>query len=135
MKYPTPEEIMRYPPKYPLKIIEFTLNWKKIWQKYPSNKYLSLIALAYGISDLYNKPVLSVTLNNEYCYNSKTKTIALGYNPSIISTLHEIGHHLYGHSELKACRFSIHLFKQTFPKAFQKLSWKDHTLIIKKETM
>lgn len=49
-------------------------------------------------------------------------------NPSIISTLHELGHVLYGTSELEACRFSVWLFRAAFPRAYDKLVWEGHML-------
>ena len=68
-------------------------------------------------------------IGNQYCYDPINRRITLDYhNPSILSTLHEIGHCLYGESELKACKFSVWLFKDVFPKAFQKLKWDDHML-------
>lgn len=50
-------------------------------------------------------------------------------NPSIISSLHELGHHLFGSDEFEACRYAVGLFKAAFPNAFDKLQWKGHLLI------
>lgn len=50
-------------------------------------------------------------------------------HPSIISALHELGHHLFGSDELEACRYSIGVFKAAFPKAFEKLAWNGHMLV------
>lgn len=54
--------------------------------------------------------------------NSSRKTL------SIITVLHELGHHFYGESELQACRFSVWLFRAAFPNAYAKLEWEGHTL-------
>ncbi len=51
-----------------------------------------------------------------------------GQNPSIISALHELGHALYGPSELHACVFSIGIFMKCFPHAYAKLEWNGHML-------
>lgn len=65
----------------------------------------------------------------EYAYRPSDQTIMLDHNrPSIISALHELGHHLYGDSELQACRFSVWLFKEAFPKSYAKLRWEGHML-------
>lgn len=61
-------------------------------------------------------------------YNPKEKIIFLDSSCSIISALHEYGHHLYGSSELKACCYSIALFKAVFPIAYSKLKWNGHML-------
>lgn len=50
-------------------------------------------------------------------------------HPSIISSLHELGHHLFGSDELEACRYAIGLFKAGFPKSFDKLQWQGHMLV------
>ena len=50
-------------------------------------------------------------------------------HPSIISSLHEYGHHLYGEDELDACQYSIGMFKAVFPEAFAKLQWEGHKLV------
>lgn len=64
-----------------------------------------------------------------YTYNPSNKTIYLDHHhPSVISTLHELGHHLYGESELLACRFSVWLFKEGFPRDYAKLKWNGHML-------
>jgi len=64
-----------------------------------------------------------------YACDYRHKIIYLSANsPSIISALHEFGHYKYGRSELKACRFSVHLFKEIFPIAYKKLKWEGHML-------
>lgn len=63
-------------------------------------------------------------------YIPKTNTITgKKENLSIISALHELGHAIYGISELKACVFSIEIFKACFPKEFKKLKWEGHMLM------
>lgn len=113
--------------------IEVLTSWKKTlysdWKHItPLMKLTTLLLLIEALAKKYNKPV-EITLGDSYCYNTDTKTILLDRNhPSIISTLHEFGHHILGTSELKACRWSIHLFKTCFPELFKKLSWEGHML-------
>ena len=70
----------------------------------------------------------------EYSYllahdnNAGVISVDIGH-PSIISSLHELGHHLFGSDEFEACRFAVGLFKAAFPKAFEKLHWKGHLLV------
>lgn len=47
---------------------------------------------------------------------------------SLLTLLHELGHHFYGESELQACRFSVWLFRAAFPRSYAKLEWDGHTL-------
>ena len=59
-----------------------------------------------------------------------TQYIELNMNKlSIITTLHELYHYLYGGSELEACRFSVWLFREAFPKAYARLVWDGHMLV------
>jgi hypothetical protein len=110
-------------------------DWKKaVWQDKEHielhNKFIKLKVLAIALGVFYEKPV-----NVEFIpqlgtcsYNPKNQTIFINESTSIISLLHEFAHHRFGSNELKACRWSVWLFKKTFPKAFQKLKWKGHML-------
>ena len=69
-----------------------------------------------------------IILNSHPRYERNHKRIILGGKPSIISALHEYGHHLLGSDELQACIFSISLFRIVFPKAYEKLNWNGHML-------
>lgn len=62
------------------------------------------------------------SLGGRIILNSSRKTL------SILTVLHELGHHFYGDSELQACRFSVWLFRAAFPNAYAKLEWEGHTL-------
>lgn len=135
-KYPTPEEIMAHAPKYPVRVITDFKTWKKeLWSlaKHKSTKFGLLGALLLRLSEIYKKPLKDILLGKRYQYQNGV--ITLTSKPSVISALHEFGHHLYGPSELKACRFSVHLFKMVFPEARAHLSWKGHMLIRKRKTM
>ena len=134
--YPTKEKILEKRHKIDPKIIEIILSWKKEFLKdwktcTNSQKIIILRTLLYAIVikiPSYNNK-LKVELGKNYSYNQKEKTIYLeGHNPSILSTLHELAHHLFGHSELKACRWSYWLFATCFPKSLKKLKWENHML-------
>jgi hypothetical protein len=134
--YPTPEEIMAEPaPQFTDDILSLMQDFKQHWRQHKNmtigQKYDMLCSLLVylnltifgnghiGISILEDAPTAS--------YNPETNVITLN-NPSIISALHEFGHKVNGPNELLACRFSVHLFKQTFPKAFARLHWEGHLL-------
>ena len=94
-------------------------NWKNCENKEKALEIL-VMYLAKGTVNV-------VISENPYSYNPITKTINIDKkNPSVISTLHEFGHHLYGKSELKACRWSVQLFKTIFPKDFKNLKVDGH---------
>jgi len=135
-KYPTKEKILNKPLKHKREIIEAVKLWKKEYWKEaktanPREKFETLKLLLDNIAFTYDKPV-NVEFIPEItscCYNPRTQTIAINNTTSIISALHEMAHHLFGASELKACRWSIWLFKKTFPIAYSKLIWNKHMLI------
>ena len=133
MKYPTKNEIINcktIPTKTDIKI---TKAWKNILWKTPKNteeKIKTIKILLILLLTSHNMKT-KITFNPNLpsaCYSKKHDTITLN-NYSIISALHELGHAIYGSSELKACSWSIKLFQESFPIAFKKLKWKGHLLI------
>ena len=128
--YPTQEEIWAERPAIgavkPI-ILKWKKKWWKGWGSLSRNYQLSrLYCLIHDVDEMG----ILVCHGRLYCYNPQSKTIMLDdSNPSVISTLHELGHHLYGRSELEACRFSCWLFKECFPKDFKQLKPKGHMLI------
>lgn len=126
-KYPTKEKIMATEVKFKKEVISYIKGWQK--DKWSQNKNdESIYCLLTGLSQIYNKPVCITNEPTDSHYNSNTGTINL-HNTSIITALHEFAHHLFGASELQACRWSVWLFKKTFPKSFAKLKWQGHMLI------
>ena len=137
--YPTPQEIMKVKPKFRKGTVLITKLWKttamKNWKK--EDKWVKMEKLGLlieALSALHRKNSPGIMLGERYEYNIVDKTICLDQNnPSIISALHELGHYLYGKSELKACRWSIWLFKECFPELFKQLEWKKHMLVKKQK--
>ena len=102
------------------------------WSKQPKHKkWIALKDLVYTLCIIHGvAPPIFVVDDGEWRYNPRTKTIKADYsNPSIISALHELGHHLYGTKELDACTFSVGLFKSCFPRAYRTLKWEGHALV------
>ena len=135
MKYPTKKEIIdckTIPTKHD---IEITKIWKIEFWKYTTNieeKIKTIKILLTLLSKNHNKKI-EIKYNPKTpsaYYSSKYNTITLN-NTSIITALHELGHAIYGNSELKTCSWSIKLFQASFPKAFNKLIWKNHMLVKK----
>lgn len=135
--YPTKEEILTNPPKIKASTIQIVKDWKiRNWPQYRNqtnnSKSIIIAHLLIELSRHYEKPVSisQVSSISASAYNPITKTIILDPNkPSIISALHELGHHLFEASELKACRWSITIFKKIFPIAYSRLVWNGHLLI------
>lgn len=134
-KYPSKEEIMITPYQLKTEFVKRLTEWrdneyKKNWKV--SDKDGKGILLARLVNMLSGNCANQVKVKYayQYYYQPETQTIYLDRNnPSIVSTLHEFGHHLLGANELTVCRFSVWLFKECFPEAFQKLKWKGHMLI------
>jgi len=135
--YPTKEQILRKDPSVKQIILDVVLSWEinqtQDWSKISNEEKLE--RLKYLIVNItmvghQNQPWPNIIIGDAYYYMPTTMKICLDRNkPSIISTLHELGHHLYGPSELRACRWSIYLFRTCFPKMYKKLKWSNHLLI------
>jgi len=135
-QYPTQEQIMSSPVKHKKEVIETTKTWRKeIWKEKkngnPREKFEALSTLISRIVNIYDKPVTVIFEPDGIigcCYHTQTKTIVIDRTLSVISTLHELAHHLFGRSETQACRWSVWLFKKVWPLAFTKLRWEGHLL-------
>jgi len=118
-------------------VIREVKEWKRaLWREVKSgdrleDKFQALKILIEKISDHYEKgrPLVSFkpTLQGG-THNPATHEIIIGKELSIITALHELAHFLFGADEEKACRWSVWLFKKTFPKAFSQLEWEGHLL-------
>lgn len=134
--YPTKSEIINALPETQVdQFIETVEHWKtkhykNKWQNLDQTaKLLALVTLVTQMSNVANNKTVSVKIGKEYRYNMLSNQITLGFNPSIVSTLHEFGHAEWGPSELDACRFSVKLFMTVFPKEYANLSWRGHLLV------
>lgn len=86
------------------------------------------LARAYGIE----RPVLVIAVDRERatgngCYCPATHLIRLVAKLSVVTYLHEFGH-ARGYDERRACRFSINLFRRTFPRSFARCIHVGHTM-------
>lgn len=133
--YPTPDEIMEPRFRFKKGVIGVARAWKakffKGWRNQDEDvKMESLRQLLLAIDGLYpDLPRLQAVVKGQHSkYYPEIRTIGLA-NTSIITALHELGHHLFGRSERKACRFSAQLFKRIWPKAFARLEWQGHLLV------
>lgn len=106
----------------------YNRKWSKETNEYKLLALQTLASLIKASSPSYSYTVI---VGDQYCFRPWLNQIELGQNPSILSTLHEIGHAIWGPSELDACRFSVAIFKTVFPKEFSQLEWKGHMLFRK----
>ena len=128
--YPTKEEILAEPiTEYRDESIKTLSSFKRKW-KVCSNKEEQFYCLKELVTELSAQYNVSPTteMGEQYCFKPTANILCFGPQPSIISTLHELGHAIYGASEKDACRFSVHLFKKVFPKAYERLEWDGHML-------
>ena len=105
-------------------------KWNKIGSK---EKCLSLKALIFSIyQDPYLPTVFITVKKTPYNYLVNSDGIHVVNieedKPSIVSTLHEIGHLMLGEDELEACAYSFALYSTVFPKELQFLKWDNHLL-------
>lgn len=137
--YPTKEEIINNIKKQPPTTLHITLvnDWKqayyfKKWNKLKKEeKQQTIYILLQNIwARCGTKQTLKIIWDKtkQWSHNPDTNTIT-GTNPSIVSALHEIGHALFGASELTVCTYSIGLFKTCFPKEYGRLNWEGHMLL------
>jgi hypothetical protein len=136
-RYPTGEEILAERPGSVDRYLPPLREWKrenyKGWGAKPASERMALLSdliTTLDDSSAYEGDGAWIEADaGIYAYRPSDRTIMLDHNhPSIISALHELGHHLFGESELKACRFSVWLFKEAFPGSYAKLEWEGHML-------
>lgn len=138
--YPTKEEILanlRPLDKRTVLAMRFFKDTFYVSWRIQSNnlKLLSLKALVDSICILMEEEVPDVKISHfGYSYleedvdEGKNAVIYLGPEASILSTLHELGHHLYGPSELDAQVFAVSCYKIINP-TLKGLQWKGHLLV------
>ncbi len=126
-RYPTKDEILEKEVVHKKE----TLRWLKVWKDFwpYRNTAPAVRNLLLELADIYKKPVKVLFRQEVSCYAPREQTIKLA-NYSIVTALHEFAHHIYGHSEKRACRWSVWLFKQTFPEQMDKLMFKGHMLVL-----
>lgn len=136
-RYPTKEAIINEEHLHKPEVIKAVKQWKReTWREVknaePERRFEALSMLCHKLAEIYRKPLQAVMFHpaSPSCsYTATTRTINLNHSLSIISTLHEFAHHAFGPDETKACRWSVWLFKKTFPKAYEQLDWQGHTLV------
>lgn len=134
--YPTKEEILSALPSTDIdKFLEKLRFWKHAYYrsqwKTMSNeqKNMRLMLLCYQLYTIEHNRQLIVHTGEQYCFYPDINTIIIQEDrPSVLSTLHEIGHAVWGDSELDACRFSVKLFMTIFPEIYKTLEWDGHML-------
>ena len=131
--YPTKEEILAREHLFKRELLANLKQWKRehyngSWgTKTLEQKVASLVEMVDVLDD--RQRTVRVTVGEIFRYFPGQRTLEIdGRNPSIVSTLHEMGHHVKGHSELAACRWSVWLFKKVFPRAYEQLEWQGHML-------
>ena len=139
-KYPKEQDILSPEIEFKKQTIDAVIEWKLQffmgnWKdKNKTEKLNALEQLILKLCGVYGEEVHVNKLGDSFCFVPSKNTIHIDKNnPSIISTLHEFKHKLSGESEKTACRWSVQLFKECFPKAFAELKFKEGThMLIKK---
>lgn len=131
--YPTPAQILARPVRFRPGTLELLSAWRQRYRgqlRTPDAVTRLLEALAL----LHDRPVAVTFVRGHAAlvdaYDPWTQTIALNRDRlSVVTALHEFAHHLYGPSELRACRWSVWLFRATFPRTYARLTWRGHLLV------
>ena len=143
-KYPSRQQVIDRMEEIDIeRYIEVLTDWKKNqyahkWAAKTTNDKIaaleSLVYLVYYQQPNYKEAkVIYVKIADRYALHTKTNTIILdGRRASILSTLHEIGHAIFGIPEVDACAFSIKLFARVFPNEYSRLEWHGHMLKLPK---
>jgi hypothetical protein len=129
--YPTFEEILAEPtPKYRPEVLAFVRAWRQEWQGQRRSED-ALRALVTGLADVYGRPVSSVEFMEVGAHYEPMsgRVVLVKGKGSVVTALHELAHHLFGVSELKACRWSVHLFRRAFPRAYANTHFEGHLLV------
>ncbi len=133
--YPTKEEILARPLLFKRETLLAVKAWKvehfdgQWGTKTLEQKLASLCALVDILDG--GRRTVRVTIGDHYSYWPDLRMIMLdGGRPSILSTIHEMGHHVRGHSELEACRYSVFMFQKVFPRQYARLTWQEHMLVL-----
>lgn len=117
------------------------LEWKlelfkdhyQLWRlKTRTEKMTGLFMLCDIVSHSCGK-YLNMYEGSKYAYFPQASEIMFGQNPSIISTLHELAHFLGIKSEIQAVHISLSIFKELYPKSFEKLEFDKNTHVLKKK--
>lgn len=133
-EYPTKDQILSTSPGNIKEDIAIVSEWKSLnykgWKdKTIKEKHQGLIRLIQELSLLHGHPC-NIQINTSDYYDPETHTININdTKPSIVSALHEFGHHMFGESELKACSYSVWIFKTVFPKVFSQLKFEGHKIV------
>ena len=133
--YPTKEEILAEPrPTYPKGLMSMISDWKKSfyegWADLPGEeRFSSLQILLLAITEMYHGPHVILYKGTIDRYLPGSLPIIETSNLSILSALHELGHHLFGPDELQACRWSVWLYQLRFRKDYNNLVWDEHRLV------
>lgn len=138
--YPTPEEILDHEITFKQATVDCVREWKAHhfsgWKELdPSAKTDCLSRLATDLTRSYGLDI-AVENGDAYYFDPNRSAITVdNRHPSIISTLHEVAHAIYGKSELQACRWSVWLFKKVFPNAYAELTFLPGShLLVRKPT-
>ena len=87
------------------------------------------LAGAYGVAEpqlVFGKINRDGDDSGSSCYIPAVQAIVVRGKLSVVTYLHEFAHHLYGHDERIACRWSVNLFRRCFPKSWEKLCFEGH---------
>lgn len=122
---------------YDKAIIEEVLKWKEKFFTQglaSADKIEAMYALHKIFCSHYQRDPIKLVFTDTpitNCYDTKEHKIRISIsNPSILTYLHEYGHHLFGNKEYLARHWSVWLFRHCFPHAFKVLQHRGNKLVL-----
>lgn len=128
--YPTKQQILARPVRHRAATVATVRQWKRDFSGKRRTRRARR-ALLHRLAQQYGRP-LTVEFARTFGdhYDPARQTIVLDPDRgSLVTTLHEFAHHLFGRSELTACRWSIWLFRQAFQRSYDRCTFRGHLLV------
>lgn len=133
--YPnTVRSVLRHRMKYDKLAVAVTRAYAKMkpWRGSRKVRINKMWWLVVGLSAVYGVPAPQLRFEKRSqrssSYNPDTDEITIRGKLSVVTLLHDFGHHLLGRDEVKVCKWSINLFRKCFPRSYRKCQHVGHTL-------
>src|SRR5687768_12274351 len=136
--YPaTVAEVLRPPIQYPRRTVVTVrrLARSRPWRGTMPERMAKFERLHRDFCQIYGKTTglvfgaMDGSCSGRSHYIPSRDAIVLIGRLSVVTMLHEWGHVLHGHSERRACRWSIQLFARCFPRSFARCTHEGHVLV------
>lgn len=113
-----------------------TFKRSKPWRGTVAERQQKFRTLNADLAGAYDLPIPRLVFETDEnedsgssCFVPSSDTIILRGRLSVVSFLHEFAHfRFFGRSEREACRWSLNLFRRTFPRSWARLRFEGHVV-------